>query len=811
MLFYATWLHKMTTFAPMRVLVGILFTFLMTMGVLLGQDNPCHESINGLIRDRSTNEVIPFAAIQIKSAQMTASTVSGEGGAFSFDHLCKGSYLLEARFTGYKVFEETIELTDADFTIHIDLEPEAISLDEVLVEGEKAKEVVSLQESSLSEIELMQSRGKTLGQALRDITGVNTLQTGPTIAKPVIHGLHSNRILILNNGIRQEGQRWGQEHAPEIDPFVATNLSLIKGAAAVKYGSDAIGGVILVNPPDLPVKAGNHGAFNFVGASNNGLYAGSGQIEGGLKGLNGFGWRLQGTYKKAGDARAADYRLTNTGVREFNYSLGFGYHKEGLGAEVFFSSFDSDLGILRSAHIGNLTDLQNAIGSSRPFFINDFSYDIDQPKQEIKHQLLKANFHLDIASLGDFKVLYGFQKNQRKEFDIRRGNRSGIAALSLELATHTVDLDLDLAPMGRWKGDIGVSLMYQLNENVPGTGIRPLIPHFENYTVGGHLIERYVQEKYELEFGIRYDFKHYLVKKFDSNNELIKPEFDFHNMTGSIGAVFFVGEKLTFRTNLGTAWRAPHVNELYSEGLHHGSAAIEEGDPLLKSEKAIKWINNINLADSKMDLDVSFYYNYIRDYIYLRPEEITLTIRGAFPIFRYRQTDASFAGLDMDFRYSLLPNVDWINKLSLIKARDESVDSPLINIPANRWQSGITYKIPEKKGIRDVFFSLAANMVDRQRNAPRVVTIDEIRAAQALDTGLFAEDQSIFDLLEAPAGYVNFDFNMGLRIPLKGLDMGFVFSVENILNNTYRDYMNRLRYYADDIGRNFSLKLNCKF
>ena len=795
----------------MKPRIGIFFVFIAFAQVVFGQDHACQKSISGFVKDENSGETIPFATLQLKSPQFTRSAISKENGAFSFEKLCKGSHVLEVRFTGYKIYTKTIHLTDSDLAINISLETETTSLGEVLVEGEKAKEIVSLQEHSVSEAELAQSRGETLGQALRDITGVNTLQTGPTIAKPVIHGLHSNRILILNNGIRQEGQRWGQEHAPEIDPFVATNLSLIKGAAAVKYGSDAIGGVILVNPPDLPGQAGIHGGINLVRASNNGLYASSGLIEGGVKGLGGFGWRLQGTYKKAGDARAADYRLTNTGVREFNYSLGIGYHRDGLGAEIFFSSFDTKIGILRSAHIGNLTDLQNAIGSARPLYIDDFSYNIDQPKQEVKHQLLKANFHWDIETLGDFKVLYGFQKNQRKEFDIRRGNRSGIAALSLELATHTVDLDLDLLPIGRWKGDVGVSLMYQLNENVPGTGIRPLIPDFENFTVGGHLIERYVREKYELEFGVRYDFKHYLVKKFDSNNELIKPKFDFNNITGSVGAVFYAGENLTFRTNLGTAWRAPHVNELYSEGLHHGSATIEEGDPHLKSEKAIKWINNINLIGSKVDLDISIYYNYIQDYIYLRPEDIALTIRGAFPVFRYRQTDASFVGLDMDFRYSFLPNVDWINKLSLIKAQDESTNSPLINIPANRLQSGVTYKIAKARHLKDIFFSLSAHVVDKQRNAPRVVTIEEIRTAQTSETSLFTEVRSVFDLLEPPAGYVNVDLTMGFHIPFKGLDMGFIFSMENALNNSYRDYMNRLRYYADDIGRNFSLKINCKF
>ena len=222
--------------------------------------------------------------------------------------------------------------------------------------------------------------------------------------------MHSNRILILNNGIRQEGQQWGQEHAPEIDPFVATNLSLIKGAAAVKYGSDAIGGVILVNPPELPTQPGIGGQFNMVGASNNKMYAGSGFLEGGVKGVQGLGWRVQGTYKRGGDARAARYRLSNTGLVEENFSAGVGYHKPSFGAEVFFSNFDSEIGILSSAHNSSSSDFEDAIGRSEPAIINDFTYDIGKPKQVISHQLLKAFLHADLKNLGELKLLYGFQK-----------------------------------------------------------------------------------------------------------------------------------------------------------------------------------------------------------------------------------------------------------------------------------------------------------------------------------------------------------------------------------------------------------------
>ncbi len=792
----------------MRFMGGKWIVMLMLTGVFsqaTAQSNTCDLVLKGIVLDKENKKPIPFATVEISS--LGKRLVSAEDGSFLFSKLCPTRYELTFRFLGYKPLKRSFDLSGTPESVKVYLETEVQDLSGVVVEGEKVDEIASLKRAELSADALQRNSGESLGEALTDITGVNILQTGPTIAKPVIHGLHSNRILILNNGIRQEGQQWGQEHAPEIDPFVASNLQLIKGAAAVKYGSDAIGGVILVNPPDLPSTQGLAGSFNLVGATNNKLGASSLMLEGGVKGLEGFGWRVQGSLKRVGDARTADYRLTNTGTREDNFSFGLGYHKESMGFEVFYSSFDTDIGILRSAHIGSLTDLENAIGRDRPIFISDFSREINNPRQQVGHQLLKMNGHMDVNNLGELFLQYGLQRNQRKEFDIRRGGRSNIPALSLDLITHTLELDLDLAPIGKWKGDVGASFMVQANENSSETGIRPLIPNFDNVTAGFHAIGRYVESRYELEFGLRYDYKHYLVRKFDENDVLIRPEFNFNNVTGSAGIVLNLANGWELRSNLGTAWRAPHVNELFSEGLHHGSGAIEEGRQDLVSEKAIKWISSVEKDAARYSVDVSAYYNLINDYIYLRPEDVALTIRGAFPIFRYNQTDAHFMGLDANLTYDLTDRVEWGNKLSLIRAMDRENDSPLINIPANRLQSGLTYKFADGR-LKEPFISFSADFVDRQRNAPRVVSIAEVRAN---DDDLFADDQSVFDFLDVPAAYTNLNISGGFKTAIFSNELNVFVSVENILNNSYRDYLNRFRYYVDDLGRNISLKVNYNF
>lgn len=782
---------------------------LLLISIQAYSQNSCNLSIRGQVFSAENGETIPFATVILQNG-IEKSAITDDRGEFLFEGLCERRAIISTRFVGFITATDTLLLAPGVNEISIRLEVNVTDLSEVTVEEEAVEEVATISRLEVNAKELDKVSGESLGKSLSGLSGVNLLQSGPTIAKPVIHGLHSNRILILNNGIRQEGQQWGQEHAPEIDPFVANNLRLIKGAAAVKYGSDAIGGVILVNPAELPKTAGIKGKASVVGASNNRMYAGSVLLEGGINGLDGLGWRFQGTYKRAGDAMAADYRLTNTGTLENNYSLGVGYHKENFGAELFFSTFDAEIAILRSAHIGNLTDLERAIGRDKPLFIEDFSYDINNPYQAVNHKLLKANAHLKVANLGQVSAQYGLQINAREEFDIRRAGRSTIPALSLDLYTHTVDLDLDMDHIGDWKWDIGASFMYQNNENNPETGIRPLIPDFEHTTGGAHVIGRYIQPKYELEAGARYDFKHYLVKRFDQNNNLLKPEFNFNNLTGSIGALFFLGGDFQLRTNVGTAWRAPHVNELYSEGLHHGAAAIEEGNDQLKSEKSVKWITSLEKNTEKLGLNISAYLNQITDYIYLRPEDVALTIRGAFPVFRYRQTNALLTGVDFDLRYQLTDRLESVSKLSIIYAEDSKLNSPLINIPTNSVSTGLEYGL-NIRGLGDSYLGLEASYTDRQRNAPRVVTIAEIREADEQGSDLFAGNQAIFDILDVPDAYFLMSIEGGFEKAMGNQLLKLNLSINNLLNVAYRDYLNRFRYYSDEMGRNITLRLSYEF
>ncbi len=786
----------------------------------------CSCSVQGRVYDLQTKQPLPNAYIRIDS--LNRSSVTNQEGAFELNQLCACKCHVAISFVGYKTFEETIDLSK-DSVLTVYLTDEDKLLDNVLIQGEKTTSGIStLTENTLSGQELAKTQGRSLAESLEQLSGVSTLQTGASIGKPIVHGLHSNRILILNNGIRLEGQQWGAEHAPEIDPFIAKNISVIKGAATVKYGTEALGGVVVVKPPALRTRGGVGGEINAIGMSNGRLGAGSAMIEGGLRQVEGLGWRIQSTIKRGGDARAPDYYLTNTGTREFNYSLALGYQKKAYGIETFYSHFNTTLGILKATgYLGSLDDLQYAFENEPPQQTAPFSYDINNPRQVVSHDLFKANAYYETA-LGKLDLQYGLQRNHRKEFDIRFGALNDIPSMNLEITTHTLDVELSHKPLGLWQGSVGLNGMYQDNNNIPGTQRSNFIPNYNAYTGGIYAIERWIHPQWQLEGGIRYDYKNYNVRGFNQNVDIYRDAFRFQNVTASLGGSYDFSRRSSFSTNIGSAWRPPHVAELYSFGKHQSNAGIEYGllwtwdrqqnnfyiekfdQKDVKNEKGLKWINTYTYAGDRLETDVTAYLNYIRDYIYIRPEGVTIGNVGALPYFWYRQTDAVFAGLDFAMHYQLLSYLNWHNKVSLINAHDVRNDDELPYIPVNQWETGLELEKDTWKGWNDLYAEVTVAHFAKQQQAPRVVLIDALFEAAYSDQNIFGGQRN-FDLLPAPEAYTLINIEAGFTRKFAHTSLSGRLGVHNLFNVAYRNYTNRLRYFADDIGRNFTAGVTYKF
>jgi iron complex outermembrane receptor protein len=449
-----------------------------------------------------------------------------------------------------------------------------------------------------------------------------------------------------------------------------------------------------------------------------------------------------------------------------------------------------------------------------PLVISDFKYRIDYPRQQVSHDLIKLNTYYRFPDAGRISLQYGGQFNARQEYDQRRGGRSDIPEQYMQQITHTLDAVLEDRERKSWHGSAGLNALLQDHFNDPVTEITPLIPQYMNTGLGIFLIERWIRPRLELELGARYDYRFLDVKRYDQNQNLLNPQYTFHNTSGTLGLLYRLNSGTSFRSNLGTAWRPPNAAELFSDGLHHGTATIERGNAGLQTEKAYKWINTFNYTNRKdkessgLELEVSAYHHSIQNYIYLEPRGAELTIRGAFPVFRYNQTQATFTGFDALLQWYFARNLSLRSKASVVRAWDVSQDTYLIFVPADRYENALTYQVTKAGKLRDLFISFNVVNVPRQSRAPQVFTVSQLRAALASPDDHLTIPSKTFDFVAPPRGYALLNLELGVTLPHRlQLNLG----INNLLNTAYRDYMNRFRYYADDVGRNVSFKIRYTF
>jgi iron complex outermembrane recepter protein len=804
----------------LKLLTTLFFSVLLLQHAL-AQQAACTFSFRGNVVD-ANDQPLREASIFIPAIQRGVST--NESGSFVFENLCASTFTVEISFIGYEKLVQRVNVRKSA-SLRFVLTAEQKMLSEVIIQDHYDHISNTQSNTALSGAALEATRGKSLGEAMRDITGVNTIQSGPAVFKPVIHGVHSQRILILNNGIRHEGQQWGAEHAPEIDPFLASNIIVIKDAASIKYGTDALGGVVIVNPAGLPTTPRLGGTFNTVLQSNGRLGILSGMLEGASKKVSTLRWRVHGTVKKGGDFSAPTYMLTNTGVEELNFSTALAYHKnEKAGMEVFYSHFSTQLGILKGSSVSNLDDLETAYKDSIPAYTAPFSYGISSPRQEVKHDLIKLNAHLH-KDIDTYSVQYGLQINQRKEFDIRRDSLNAIPAIDLTLFTHTLDAEWERAHDENNIRCLGINGMLQSNSNNYGTQRLPFIPNFSNYSGGLYALQKKTVNSWQVEAGLRFDYRYYTIAGRDFSNSVYKDDLTFANASATLGALRKLTATSSFNIGISSAWRPPHVAELYSLGTHQSAAAIEFGLLLdertnqvreisqvdFKNEKAVKWVSTYRYAISKTQLEATGYINYIFNYIYLKPEGILQDVRGTYPYFRYKQTDASFLGLDLRVDRNLAPSLGATVKTSLLYAKDQTNNDFFIYIPSNRVELSLTYKHGLGSTLKNFFVETKGLYVMQQTHAPRVVSVTQIKEAKEQDINLFATDTRAFDFAEAPKGYFLAEINMGLSVYTQKQKIDFRISCQNLLNATYREYTNRMRYFADEVGRNISLSVKYNF
>ncbi len=491
----------------MRIyIIGLL---LLSCAPAISQN--CNNSLSGTVADLHDGSPLVGATLIVAGTEQSVDT--DFDGKFVIPDLCDGTYDIQV-YHPYCLTRGFTVKVSGNTVKNFRLEHHLEELNEVTLKGEAILDKTkTLDQSKISEDELERFSSGSLGDALNSLSGVSSLNTGNTVVKPMINGLHSSRVLLINNGVRMEDQEWGAEHAPNVDVNAAGNLTLIKGAGALQYGGDAVGGVIVAEASKVPVTDSLYGKTILAGASNGRGSSLASQLTRSY--TNGWYATVQGTVKRFGDFEAPDYVLSNTGTFERNVSLHVGLNRFSYGLEAYYSLFKNEIGILRASHLGGAQDQIRAIGSDRPLIINDFTYGLQPPKQEVTHQLARLKGFKRFDGFGKLSLQYDFQRNHRLEFDIRRGEDRDKAALDLQLDTHTLMLDLDSHLTDATNLKAGLMGRYQSNFPNPGTGVRRLIPDYHKYDFGMYgIVDFRVNDNWLFEAGGRFDYTYMDVLKY---------------------------------------------------------------------------------------------------------------------------------------------------------------------------------------------------------------------------------------------------------------------------------------------------------
>lgn len=774
----------------------------------------CDFTFAGKILDQHDDSALARALISIEELEI--STFSNEDGMFSFDNLCLGSYTLSVTHAQCNARNFSLKIKENTFKT-FKLEHHYEELNEVILSG-ASEGSVSANKNVLNTSTIERNSSQSLGDLVSGVTGVSGFSFGNTVIKPSIHGLHSSRVTIINNGVRMEDQEWGSEHAPNIDINLANSIEIIKNSSALQYSGDAIGGFVILKPQRIPIKDSIYGKAR-LSAQNNGR---GGSAHFGLIKSTAMGWysAVEGTIKKYGDFNAPDYNLSNTGMDSYAAAGRIGLNLFNRGFELSFNRVENTIGILRASHLGGAQDQFQAIYSPRPLIIEDFTYSIDRPKQKVSHQIASAKVFVKSETLGRIDLRYDFQMNNRLEYDIRRGSDQNKASLDLDLQTHAVSLDLVPKLIGFKSIKTGVSGRYLENESNPNTGVKRLIPDYKRFDVGLYaMATKSLGNDLDMDIALRLDymriksFKYYYTALWEERGYdvtfsdfeiedfgtqiLTAPKFDYLNPSFALGTNWSLNEHNRLLINLSLGTRNPNPSELFSEGLHHSASRIEVGDLRLRSEIAKNLTIGYTYENPSWRFSVNPYLRLIDRFILIEPTGIQQTIRGNFQVWSYRQTDVSLRGVDVETRYSINQNLNFDQQLSLVKGHEIQTKTPLINMPPVNMINALNYNL------KQIQVRLESDYTWRQNEYPNTNFEAFIPETQSVE---------LIDVSTPPKAYhlMNLTFSGPLNI-VTHCQASWSLNVQNLFDTSYRNYLNGMRFYADELGRNILLSITTTF
>lgn len=708
------------------------------------------------------------------------------------------SMVLSVKALGYHPIIQQ-RFPTADSVLYIPMVSDTKNLGVVTVTAQQ-RHTNQLQQAAVINTQALEKGSSlSLSQLLEKVPGVSSISSGNAVGKPVIQGMHSSRILLVNNGVRLESQSWGVDHAPEIDHTASSIVEVIKGAESIRYGYGAVGGVVLFNEAQLPY---GHEVVKAKGKINTGFSTNARAFDGAATldlGYRRWGARLHAMGKTAGDYHTADYLLNNTGYRNLAFSSLLGYKGDAITATLSTSLFYARNGIYYGSKVSDLDQLlaRFAIGRPDESSLRPFSTTIEPPFQQSQHFTVKGDLKWTLSPLHELLFRLSYQENLREEYENRKTAKySWLPVQDLRLTTYNAEAIWTAKWRDGQSTQAGLSTMYQENYNVPGTRQPAFIPNFAALTTGVFLLHKIPIGRLTCSAGMRYDLRGLDVSGYTSLSSFkyYNAFKVYSNFTGNVAAHYQFSDQLEARANVGWAWRPPDVNELYAHGLHHGSYWVE-GNPDLTSERGYKAVVGGRYRGSWWSIEPSMFFqqmtNYIYDNIGTGLQRFHIHPSGKYPKFIYGQDNVRLVGGDVVATIQPTPALRFTAKGEWIWARNLTQDNWLPFMPSDRYGLSGEYHWEWGKEKRwTAMVAVEANHVTQQRR------FDPLKDLVA----------------EAPAAYTLIGGSAEVGTTLSnGHKVKLIFIGSNLLNTLFKEYTDRFRYYAHGRGAQHTLKLVYSF
>lgn len=711
----------------------------------------------GVISGRVTSSTgAPIAEVQVSLTELRRSTVTDSAGRYSIANVPAGTYSITFQRIGYAPAVRRIASTGGDLTADVTMKESVVELTgiQVTASANATSALNSPQPTSVvAGDELRQSQSPSLGETLEGVAGVHSLSTGVGIGKPVIRGLTSNRVLVLDDGQRLETQQWGDEHSPNVETATAERIEVIRGPASVLYGSDALGGVINVVQKDLPDATGVPGfmrsTVTAAYGTGNSLKDGALSVEG-ANGSVGFRGTLSG--RSSDNVHTPDYMLWNSGNRAGGGSATLGTRGSWGTVSGTYSQRDERI---------QLTDEDPAATPTQRMETSHARVDVALPL---------GNARLEVSS--------GYERNRRREFENDTTSTVGLGLLS---QTYLADMHYHHAPIGALSGLIGFS---GLRNTFDKFGEETLIPPSRANNVGIYVFEQTEGRRLNVSFGARYDYRRLGVDA-DTVLGIAAQTRTWNSITGNAGLLYHISEPMALVLNVGRGFRAPSSFDLYSNGVHEGTVAFERGNPNLRTEKSVNTDLALRVQNSRLSMEVGTFLNLIQDYIYTVPTG-TVDSASGFQIYDVTQGDARLSGVEGSAQWHPTPYLHLEGTADYVRGQNTSTDAPLPSMPPFR----ATWTARWEHGQR-AYLSIGGESNARQT---RLDPAEQQFYADAF--GGAGYQSRPYTLVNFGAGATWFLGSHSLLVDL---------SFRNAFNKRYVDYLSRIKTNAVDPGMGRSL------